>query len=188
MPRWEAQTEERLRTAAIELFLSSDMRTSPWPRSPSAPPLLGVRFLAISPTSATCSLPTPTGCLICWPGHSAGPTCAPPFEALVTALADVGEVLGAQAAPLAVQRREVIARSPELQERGRTKFAAVAYALSVELVRRGSEPATAALLADVGVAVFRTGFNRWVDDTDGNDLPAYLRGAGAELADAVSQP
>jgi hypothetical protein len=106
---------------------------------------------------------------------------------LVTALADAGAMLGPQVAPLAVQRREIIARSPELQERGRTKFAAVARALSEELTRRGSEPATAALLADVGVAVFRTGFNRWVDDPDGSDLAACLREAGAELADAVAQ-
>jgi AcrR family transcriptional regulator len=40
-----------------------------------------------------------------------------PFEALVTALADVAAMLGALVAPYAVQRREVIARSPELQER-----------------------------------------------------------------------
>ena len=110
-----------------------------------------------------------------------------PFEAVVTALAEVGAMLGSQVGPHAVQRREIIARSPELQERGRTKFAAVAHALSVELVRRGSSPATAALLADVGVAVFRTGFNHWVDDPDGRDLAACLREAGTELADAVTR-
>jgi hypothetical protein len=74
-----------------------------------------------------------------------------------------------------------------LQERGRTKFAAVARALSIELVGRGTEPATAALLADVGVALFQAGFNRWVDDPDGSDLAACLRQAGAELADAVTR-
>ena len=109
------------------------------------------------------------------------------FEAVVTALVDVGATLGAQVATHAIDRREVIARSPELQERGRTKFAAVAHALAVELIRRGTEPATAALLADVGVAVFRTGFNRWVDDLDGSDLAACLREAGAALADAVTR-
>jgi hypothetical protein len=111
-----------------------------------------------------------------------------PFEALITALADVGAMLGAQVASHAVQRREVIARSPELQERGRTKFAAVANALRTELIRRGTEPTTAVLLADVGVSVFRTGFNRWVDEPHGSDLSVCLREAGAELADAISRP
>ena len=84
-----------------------------------------------------------------------------------------------------MQRREVIARSPELQERGRTKFAAIADALAAELVQRGSEPASATLLADVGVAIFRTGFSRWVDNPDSNNLATCLREAGAELTDAV---
>jgi AcrR family transcriptional regulator len=109
-----------------------------------------------------------------------------PFEALLTALADVGAVLGAQVASHAVQRREVIARSPELQERRRTKFAAIADALAADLVRRGSEAASATLLADVAVAIFRTGFNRWVDNPGRDDLAACLRNAGAELTDAVA--
>ena len=92
------------------------------------------------------------------------------FAALLTALADVGAVLGAQVATHAVQRREVIAHSPELQERGRTKFAAVADALAAALVDRGSEPAGARLLADVGVAILRTGFDRWEDNPDSDDL------------------
>jgi len=84
------------------------------------------------------------------------------------------------------QRREVIACSPELQERGRTKFADVADALATELVRRGCELATATLLADVGVTIFRTGFNRWVDNPESDDLANRLREAGAELAAAVA--
>ena len=94
--------------------------------------------------------------------------------------------LSAQVSSHAVQRREIIAHSPELQERGRTKFAAVANALAAELIRRGSEPTSGALLADVGVAIFQTGFNRWVEDPDGGDLAACVREAGAELADAVT--
>ena len=111
-----------------------------------------------------------------------------PFDAVLTALADVGAVLGAQVALHAVQRRDIIAGSPELQERGRTKFAAVADALAAELVRRGIDPASAMLLADVAVAIFRTGFSRWVDNSCTDDLAACLRQAGAELANAVGPP
>ena len=188
MPRWDAQAEQRLRTAAIELFLDlgyenvtvaqiaeragltrrtfsryfADKRDVLFAGSDQLPELLAEALRRVDPEVA-------------------------PFEAVVTALGDVGATLGAQIASHAVQRREVIARSPELQERGRTKFAAVARALSIELVGRGTEPATAALLADVGVALFQAGFNRWVDDPDGSDLAACLRQAGAELADAVTR-
>jgi len=188
VPRWDAQAEERLRTAAIELFLElgyenvtvaqiaeraglarrtfsryfADKRDVLFADSDRLPELLAEALRRTDPVLT-------------------------PFEALVTSLADVGTMLGAQVAPHAAQRREVIARSPELQERGRTKFAAVAHALRTELLHRGTESATAALLADVGVAVFRTGFDRWVDDPDGADLSVRLRETGAELADAVTQ-
>ena len=186
MPRWDAQAEERLRTAAIELFLElgyenvtvaqiadragltrrtfsryfTDKRDVLFAGSERLPELLGEALRRADPELTA-------------------------FAALLTALADVGAVLGAQVATHAVQRREVIAHSPELQERGRTKFAAVADALAAALVDRGSEPAGATLLADVGVAILRTGFDRWVDNLDGDDLAACLREAGAELAEAV---
>jgi AcrR family transcriptional regulator len=188
MPRWDARAEERLRTAAIELFLElgyenvtvaqiaeraglarrtfsryfADKRDVLFAGSDQLPELLAEALSRADPVLT-------------------------PFEALITALADVGATLGSHVAPHAAQRREVIARSPELQERGRTKFAAVADALGTELIRRGAALTTAALLADVGVSVFRTGFNRWVDDPDRTDLSICLRQAGTELADAVAQ-
>jgi hypothetical protein len=60
-----------------------------------------------------------------------------------------------------------------------------ADALAAELVRRGGEPASATLLADVGIAIFRTGFSRRADNPDGDDLVLCLREAGVVLADAV---
>ena len=141
MPRWDAQAEERLRTAAIELFLElgydnvtvaqiadraglnrrtfsryfADKRDVLFSGSEQLPGLLADALRRTDPELT-------------------------PFAALLTALADVGAVLGSQVAPLAAQRREVIARSPELQERGRTKFAAVADALAAQLVARGGCP------------------------------------------------
>ncbi len=187
MPRWDAQAEERLRTAAIELFLE-----------------LGYENVTVAQIADRAGLNRRTfsryftdkrdvlfagserlpGLLV--EALSRADPDLRPFEALLTALGDVGAMLGAQVASHAAQRREVIARSPELQERGRTKFAAVADALAAELVRRGSQAASATLLADVAVAIFRTGFDRWVDNPGDDDLAACLRKAGAEVADAVA--
>ena len=186
MPRWDAQTEERLRTAAIELFLElgyenvtvaqiddragltrrtfsryfADKRDVLFAGSDRLPGLLAEALSRVDPQ-------------------------LPSFEALVTALADVGTVLGTQVVQHAAQRREIIAASPELQERGRTKFAAVADALAAQLVQRGSEPASATLLADIGVAIFRAGLSRWAENPASNDLAACLREVGAELAGVV---
>jgi AcrR family transcriptional regulator len=187
MARWDPQAEERLRSAAIELFLAhgyenvtvtqiahragltrrtfsryfTDKRDVLFAGSERLPPALAEALLA---TDAELS----------------------PFEALLTALTQVGAELADRVAPHAAQRRAVIAGSPELQERGRTKMADVADALAAALHQRGVELLGARLLANVGVAIFQSGFDRWVDSPDGADLAARISEAAAELTGAVT--
>jgi hypothetical protein len=47
---------------------------------------------------------------------------------------------------------------------------------------RGTAEPQATLLAQVGVAIFRTAFERWTDQPDDIGLPARIREAAAELA------
>jgi AcrR family transcriptional regulator len=182
MPRWDPCAEDRLREAALELFLEhgyenvtvaeiteragltrrsfsryfTDKRDVLFAESEQLPVILArsVRHADDSYSS---------------------------FEALLTALVDVAGALADQA-PLAAQRRAVVRASPELQERGRTKFAAVTDAVADALRDRGTAESAATLLAEVGVAVFRTAFERWTDRPDDMDLPARVREAAAELA------
>src|ERR1700753_3138645 len=76
---------------------------------------------------------------------------------------------------------------PHVQRRGRTSFAAVTSALAAALEQRGAEAATAALLAPVGTAIFRTAFDRWAEQPDRPSLAARMRETAAELA-ASMQP
>jgi hypothetical protein len=94
---------------------------------------------------------------------------------------DVAGALGGQAA-LAAQRRAVVRASPELQERGLSKFAAVTDAVAQALRERGTAESEATLLAQVGVAIFRTAFERWADQPDEAGLPARIQEVAAELA------
>jgi AcrR family transcriptional regulator len=189
MPRWDPKAEERLRTAAIELFLElgyenvtvtqiagragltrrtfsryfTDKRDVLFAGSDRLPPALAEALLAAD-------------------------TELSPFEALLTALTEVGAELADRVAPHAAQRRAVIASSPELQERGRTKLAAVADALAGALRQRGVQASSARLLANVGVAIFQSGFDRWTANPDSSDLAARISEAAAELTGAVSPP
>jgi AcrR family transcriptional regulator len=189
MPRWDADAEERLRAAAIDLYLE-----------------LGYENVTVAQIADRAGLTRRTFSryftdkrdvlfagserlpgLLAEALGQADPALTP-FEALLTALADVGAVLGPRVAPHAAQRREVIARSPELQERGRTKFADVADALAAALHQRGMDPPDATLLADVGVAIFRSGFDQWVDGPADADLPTRIREAATRLTGAVALP
>ena len=140
MARWDAQAEERLRTAAFELFLElgyENVTVAQIAERAGLTRRTFSRYFADKRDVLFAGSEQLPG-LLAEALSRADPELTP-FEALLTAFADVGAVLGAQVASHAVQRREVIARSPELQERGRTKFADVADALAAELVRRGCE-------------------------------------------------
>jgi AcrR family transcriptional regulator len=104
----------------------------------------------------------------------------PPFRAVLLGLEAVGELLVEQARQ-ARERRQVIAVSAELQERERTKLAAVTTALADALRRRGVADARARLLARVGVAIFEAAFERWVDDDGRRPFPACFDEAVAEV-------
>jgi AcrR family transcriptional regulator len=85
-----------------------------------------------------------------------------PFNALTTALSDTGELL-AGSVTRSAQRRAAIKASPELQERERTKFAAVTDALAGALQQRGAAESEARLLARIGALIFQTAFERWAE-------------------------
>ena len=73
------------------------------------------------------------------------------------------------------QRQAVIASNPELQERELTKLAALSTAIADALRRRGVDDPAATLTAEVAIAVFRTAFERWIDETNRHDFPQLVR-------------
>jgi len=108
----------------------------------------------------------------------------PPFQALLAALVEIGELLAGRV-PHAARRRAVIKASPELQERERTKFAAVTDALAGALQQRGTAESAARLLAHVGAAIFQTAFERWTDQPEHADFSACVREAATDLASSL---
>jgi hypothetical protein len=83
---------------------------------------------------------------------------------------------------LARRRQEIVAANRELQERELIKLARLAGVLR----RRGANGPAADLAAEVGIAVFRVAFERWVsgtDDTALSDIIArYANDVGAVTA------
>lgn len=103
-----------------------------------------------------------------------------PLDAVVAALATAGALLQ-ERREFALQRQTVIAANAELQERELIKLASLASAMADALRRRGVRDPAASLTAEAGIAVFRIAFQRWINDTDGPDLPALIRESLNEL-------
>lgn len=78
------------------------------------------------------------------------------------------------------QRQQIIAANAELRERELIKFASLSTALADTLRERGVPETAASLTAGIAMAVFRTAFERWIEQP-GGDLPQLVRESLDEL-------
>jgi len=109
---------------------------------------------------------------------------APPSLSAVDAVGaaiEAGATLLQDRRDYARRRQAIITANAELQERERIKLASLASALADGLRRRGVNDPGASLAAEMGIAVFRIAFERWINDPGRPDLAAIVR----ELVDEL---
>jgi AcrR family transcriptional regulator len=94
------------------------------------------------------------------------PDSVSPMDAVAAALESASDFFEERRAHSG-RRLAVIAANPSLQERELIKMASLAAAVAEALRSRGVTEPTATLTAEVGIAVFKVGFEIWVDE--GND-------------------
>ena len=182
MPRWDPRAKDRLRDAALELYLEhgyENVTVAEITERAGLTRRTFSRYFTDKRDVLFAGSERLPGALANAVRHA--DDALPPFEALLAALVDIGDLLAGRV-PHAAQRRAVVKASPELQERERTKFAAVTDALTDALQQRGAPGSGARLLAQVGVAIFQTAFERWTDQPDYANFAARIREAAAELA------
>ena len=106
-------------------------------------------------------------------GVAAAPTDATPIQSVAAGL-DAVAVLLSERRDFARKRQPIIAANAELRERELIKLAAWAVVLADALRERGVDGPTATLAAEIGIAVFRIAFQRWVEDTDATGLAELI--------------
>ncbi|AGL19064.1 transcriptional regulator [Actinoplanes sp. N902-109] len=114
----------------------------------------------------------------------AAPEHTPPLAAALQALAAAGAHLATHATQPAL-RRAIIATTPELQERERSKAAAITTALTEALHRRGTAPGKAAAIAHLTGLAFATAWTHWIDADGAEPFPACLDAAITTLREAL---
>ncbi|MBF9067077.1 TetR/AcrR family transcriptional regulator [Streptacidiphilus fuscans] len=178
MARWDPGAEARLKRAALELYLERgydnvtvadiaeragltrrsyfryfpDKREVLFAGSERLPPALAEAVLAADPN-------------------------ATPLAAVLDAAARVGAELVEQVEGV-TERRAVIDASPELQERERTKIAAITAAVRDALMRRQVSPGAAELVAQLATVAFSNAIRQWIE--------AEGRESFADCLDAVT--
>jgi AcrR family transcriptional regulator len=182
MPRWDPRAEERLRAAALELFVEhgyDNVTVAQITERAGLTRRTFSRYFTDKRDVLFAGSERLPGLLA--DAVRQADDALPPFGALLAALADTGELLASRVSH-AAERRAVVRSSPELQERERTKLAAVATAMAGALRQRGVAESAADLLAQAGVAVFTTAFERWAAHPERASLAERVREAAAELA------
>jgi len=186
MPRWDPRAKDRLREAALELYLEHGYENVTVTEITERAGLTRRTFSRYFTDkrdvlfAGSEQLPAVLADAV----RQADPELSP-LDALLTALADTGELLVDRLSH-AAQRRAIISASPELRERERTKFAAVAEAVAGALQQRGTAPSRAALFAEVGVAIFQAAFERWTQHSEDTGFSACLQEAATDLASSLA--
>jgi AcrR family transcriptional regulator len=78
-------------------------------------------------------------------------------------------------------RQAVIAANPSLQERELIKLASLSAAVAEALRGRGVGDPAAMLTAEAGIAVFKVGFELWIDEANERGFAEVVRSALGEL-------
>jgi AcrR family transcriptional regulator len=116
------------------------------------------------------------------------PATATPIEAVAAGIEAIGTVLQeSRGRAFARQRQSIVAASAELRERELNKMSSLAGALADTLRRRGVDEPAASLLAEIGIAVFRISFERWVSGPRERDLRALMRESLGEVRSLTAE-
>ena len=117
---------------------------------------------------------------------TAAPAGATPLQAVLLAVDAAATALERETGrERAAVRQRIILANPELRERELSKMADVASAIAAAQRGRGVDEPTASLTAELGIAVFRVAFERWVADGQDSSLPALIDESVSGITAAV---
>ena len=181
MGRWEPDAAGRLRAAALDLYVEQGFeQTTVAQIAERAGVTARTFFRHFADKREVLFAGTEVLEQEMLAGLAAAPAGAGPLEAVAAALDAAAGFLGDNLAH-SRRRRSVIAANAELRERELIKMARLADSLAQGVRDRGTPDPESRLAAEVGIAVFRTGFERWVDGPDGGDLSEVLRESLAQV-------
>lgn len=175
MGRWEPDASGRLRQAAMELYVEHGFEQTTVAEIAQRAGLTArtfFRYFADKREVLFASSASLQEHLVS--AVDGAPDSAAPMEAVAAALDAAAGMLG-QHRDYSRRRQSVIAANPELQERELIKMASLTVALAAGLRHRGASVADAGLAAEVGIAVLRVSFERWLNEPGECDLSQLMR-------------
>lgn len=169
VPRWEQGSEERLRAAALGLFREQgfeDTSVVEIARRARVTTRTFFRYFSDKREVLFADADALRAALVA--EVLGAPHVAHPLGVVVLVLAQ-HDWEGLAPRRSLRERQEVIASNPELLERDLIKQHVMATEFADALTRRGVDEGVARIAARVGVQVFRTAYERWLDAAEGDE-------------------
>ncbi|QNE20682.1 TetR family transcriptional regulator [Kribbella qitaiheensis] len=188
MVRWEPGAQDRLRQAALELYLKQGFEQT----------TVGEIARSVGLTERTYFRHFADKREVLFDGQdtlqqafvdsvTAAPQDASPVELVAAALAASAEFFPAERRQWSRQRQEVIVANPPLQERELLKMARLTAAFTKALRARGVPEPHATLAAESGTTVFTVAFLQWIADGETRSLADVETEVLAELGTFAEQ-
>ena len=177
MGRWEPNARGRLEQAAIELYAERGFEQTTVAEIAERAGLTErtfFRHFADKREVLFGGVGDVTGLLV--DAVAAASDSATPLEAVGAGLTAFATLLEEQRGrQFARKRQRIIASNDELRERELIKLATWATTLAGAVRARGVDEASAKLAGEVGIALFKTAFDRWVATSRGPTLAELIR-------------
>ncbi|MFC4942946.1 TetR family transcriptional regulator [Pseudonocardia sp. GCM10023141] len=183
MVRWEPGAGERLRVAALELYVRQGFEQTTVEEIARSVGLTERTFFRYFADKREV-LFDPQNLLqeAFLAGVNAAPPTAAPLEMIASALATSAAFFPDDRRNWSRQRQSVIAANPALKERELLKLATLAAAIAEALRARGVAAQAATLAAESGTTVFGVAFTQWIADGEQRSLAAIEHEVLGELA------
>jgi len=181
MARWEPDSRGRLRTAAIELYGERGFEqttVAEIARRAGVTERTFFRHFADKREVLFAGSETLEEALV--RTVAAAPEGVPALDVVGAGLEALGAQLPTERA-VSAQRQAIISANAELRERELIKLASLTTALAAALRERGLDETAASLTAEIGIAVFRVAFERWIAPGEERDFAALVHESLAQV-------
>ncbi|MEV6410445.1 TetR/AcrR family transcriptional regulator [Kribbella sp. NPDC051718] len=175
MVRWEPGATDRLRVAALELYVEQGFEQT----------TVGEIAKSVGLTERTFFRHFADKKEVLFGGEEqlqqafvtaiADAPAGPPLELITTALTETAQYFGPERRTWSRQRQQVIQANQSLKERELLKLAGLATALADALRERDIEDPAATLAAETCVTVFAVAFGQWITDGETRSLAEVER-------------
>ena len=183
VPRWEPDSLSRLQEAALELFRErgyDDTTVVEISRRAGLTERTFFRYFADKREVLFAGAKALQDFLVSAVFNA--PEGLVPIDLVATSLESLGDFFSKDRREYAQLRQAIIVANPELQERELIKLATLAGAIANTLRERKVKEPVATLTAELEVVVFKTAFERWVEESNRKHFAQLVRMTIADIS------